>query len=315
MGIAAKTEARRTLCVCCDCTTKNFTSTSPIKQMKTMYTGLLVLVINLGTTLALTTIDKRLEFNSATKEATLIGVTMLISYAAMVAGRRILPSLIGHGKQGVQGPVPPAGSPEDEPPECLKQQLRDIQERMEYNALIATAAASDDIANMHKVLRRMLELDVKPNKVTFEHFFRTLLRQIREREIEPNDAAQQADALMQQLEARQVQPDMHTFQLLAKIFESTGSQGKIRRPATIAAYEISIVTPISVASLVAELNSRRLSMVVRARVVPKLITSTRSPVYMVFICLIGLVEVKFLVVQSQQTQSVRLASVFAAIPM
>merc|ERR1712224_403975 len=196
--------------------------------MKTMYTGLLVLVINLGTTLALTTIDKRLEFNSATKEATLIGVTMLISYAAMVAGRRILPSLIGHGKQGVQGPVSPAaGSPEDEPPECLKQQLRDIQERMEYNALIATAAASDDIANMHKVLRRMLELDVKPNKVTFEHIFRTLLRQIREREIEPNDAAQQADALMQQLEACQVQPDMHTFQLLAKIFESTGSQCKI----------------------------------------------------------------------------------------
>merc|ERR1712224_94987 len=133
--------------------------------MKTMYTGLLVLVINLGTTLALTTIDKRLEFNSATKEATLIGVTMLISYAAMVAGRRILPSLIGHGKQGVQDPVPPAaGSPEDEPPECLKQQLRDIQERMEYNALIATAAASDDIANMHKVLRRMLELDASPTR-------------------------------------------------------------------------------------------------------------------------------------------------------
>jgi hypothetical protein len=193
-----------------------------------MYTEFLVMALNLGTTFAFTTIDKYPEFNSATKEATLIGVTMLISYAAMVAGRRILPSLTGSGKQGGQAPVPPAAdSPEDEAPECLKQQLRDIQERMEYNALIATAAASDDITNMHKDLRRMLELNVKPNKVTFEHFFRTLLRLIREHGLEPTDAATQADALMQQLEACQVQPDMHTFQLLAKIFESSGSKCKI----------------------------------------------------------------------------------------
>merc|ERR1712178_516957 len=144
---------------------------------KTMYTEFLVMALNLGSTFALTTIDARPDFNSATKEATLIGVTMLISYAAMVAGRRILPSLIGHGKQGVQDPVPPAaGSPEDEPPECLKQQLRDIQERMEYNALIADAAAGDDMDSMYKVLERMLNLGVKPNKVTLEHFLRTLLR-------------------------------------------------------------------------------------------------------------------------------------------
>jgi hypothetical protein len=192
-----------------------------------MYTEFLVMALNLGSTVALTTIDARPDFNSATKEATLIGVTMLISYAAMVAGRRILPSLIRSGKQA-QGLMPGTRScPDDEPPECLKQQLLDIQERMEYNALIANAAASDDIANMHKVLRRMLELNVKPNKVTFEHFFRTLLNLIRQREIEPADAANQAEALMLELEACQVQPDMHTFQLLAKIFESTGSQRKI----------------------------------------------------------------------------------------
>ena len=44
-------------------------------------------------------------------------------------------------------------------------QLLEIQERAEYNQLIADAAEDNDLEMMHKVLTKMETIGVNPNKV------------------------------------------------------------------------------------------------------------------------------------------------------
>merc|ERR1711918_188093 len=64
-------------------------------------------------------------------------------------------------------------------------------------------------------------IGVNPNKVTFEHFLRVLIRCDG---IKPLDAAAQAEAIMAKLKTAGVEADMHTFSLMAKIYAVTGSK-------------------------------------------------------------------------------------------
>jgi len=154
------------------------------------------------------------------REVTIIGVTMLFGFAVMAAGRRI-------AEQENSVSSKPPRSSEDEAPVALKQQLRDVEERKEYNSLIAEAAAGNDMESMYKILQTMLALNVKPNKVTYEHFLKALLRRIRADQIEPGEAGKQAGHLMLRLKLCGMKPDIHTFKLLNQIYRSAGVSDKI----------------------------------------------------------------------------------------
>jgi len=139
----------------------------------------------------------------------------------MVLGRKIYNGIAPEGGTPDHEPQYVARNENDAPPATLKKQLLEIQERAEYNQLIADAAEDNDLEMMHKVLTKMETIGVNPNKVTFEHFLRVLIRCDG---IKPLDAAAQAEAIMAKLKTAGVEADMHTFSLMAKIYAVTGSK-------------------------------------------------------------------------------------------
>lgn len=154
-------------------------------------------------------------------EALMIAGTAVLSYLAMVLGRKIYNGIAPEGGTPDHEPQYVARNENDAPPATLKKQLLEIQERAEYNQLIADAAEDNDLEMMHKVLTKMETIGVNPNKVTFEHFLRVLIRCDG---IKPLDAAAQAEAIMAKLKTAGVEADMHTFSLMAKIYAVTGSK-------------------------------------------------------------------------------------------
>jgi len=190
-------------------------------SMSTTFGIYLAMSVNFGFARAETTTTP--EWMSS--EVLMIAGTAVLSYLVMVVGRKIYNSVAPQGgTPEVWARYEPQYVPRSEndaPPAMLKKQLLEVQERVEYNQLIGDAAENDDLETMYKVLTQMETLGVTPNKVTFEHFLRVLIRCDG---INPLDAAAQAETLMTKLKNAGVEADMHTFSLMAKIYAVTGSK-------------------------------------------------------------------------------------------